>query len=123
MINASYTYENQILKKYDDLMVEIGNHLLEAEYLLSFFIKNIIIANNNRLDIDMDLDEQRDPVYKITIKCIIWDEDKGRLEISAIEEGNECTIDWNTLPIETKNLIVNYIHISLLSDDISKSLN
>ena len=123
MSKASYKYENQILKKYDDLMVEIGNHLFEAEYLLTFFIKEIITVNNNRLNIDLDLAEQRDQACSLFIRSISWDEDRGQLEIDAIDNGSACTLEWNTLPIETKNLIANYIHISLLSNDISKNLN
>ena len=123
MIDMPFENKNQVLKKYDDLMVEVGNHLLKAESLLNSFIMEIIRSNDNELNIEIELTEHADHFLNIRVKSINWNDERRCLEIHAVNGKNMIILDWDNLPISTKNLIVNFVHLNLLSDEIYNNFN
>ncbi len=123
MTEMPFVNNNQVLEKYDNLMVEVGNHLFEAECLLTSFIKEILIANDNKLNIEIELADQGEYFFNITIESIYWNDDKRCLEIQGMNGNDKQILEWDRLPISTKTLIANFIHLNMLSDEIYNNLN
>ena len=123
MIKMPFINNNQILEKYDNLLAEVGNHLFEAECLLTSFIQEIIIANDNELTIEIELAEHGESFFNIRVESIYWNDDKRCLEIQGMNGNNKQILEWDKLPISTKSLIANFIHLNMLSDEIYNTLN
>jgi hypothetical protein len=110
--------DNVFIGKYDEMMINIGNHLFEAECLLNMFMKEMAeIYQDMILDIEMELPESGS-VSTVVLKRISWNDVKRCVELDAEKDGNEYAIEWGNLAINVKNLIADYIHLKLLSDGI-----
>jgi hypothetical protein len=118
--------EDPKLNKYNDIMAEAGQSLLEAEMLLDSFMENVVADYKDRIfDIEMEIpgllmnDEK-----SFSLKRISAQEETGMIEIELADQSNtKIKIQWTDLNIVNKNHIANYIHLNLLSADIYKNLS
>lgn len=119
MTDIPFQNDDIMIKRYDEIMVKIGSHLFEAECLLNTFIKEMTEIYRDRiLDIEIELPDNG----SFILRKIYWDEDKRCVEFNIKKDDAESVICWDNFTLTIKNLIVNYIHISMLSDEIYRKL-
>ncbi|MBN2041926.1 MAG: hypothetical protein JW864_17965 [Spirochaetes bacterium] len=107
-----------LIRKYDEMMASVGNHLYEAECLLTLFMKNMAeLYHDTILDLEMELPENGSD-SAVVLKRILWNDAARCIELEAENEKVDYPVNWDSLTISTKNLIANYIHLKLLSDGI-----
>ena len=118
MIEMPFRKDNVLIRKYDKMMVSVGNHLFEAECLLNSFMKEMAeIHQDMILDLEIELPEDGS-VSTIILNRIIWNDIKRCVELEAKKEESKYLICWDNLAITIKNVIADYIHLKLLSDEI-----
>lgn len=114
--------DNVLLRKYDEMMVNVGNHLFEAECLLNSFIIEMAETHQDMaLDLEMELPEN-ESASTIVLNRISWNDAKRCIELEAKKEESKYPLYWDNLTITTKNLIADYIHLKLLSDEIYRNI-
>jgi hypothetical protein len=122
MSEALFRKDDILIKKYDEMMVSVGNHLFEAECLINSFMKEMAELYHDRiLDLEMELPDNGS-VSAIVINKISWNYEKRCVELEAKKEESEYPICWDNLTITIKNLIADYIHLKLLSDEIYRNI-
>jgi hypothetical protein len=122
MIEVSFREDDDLMRRYDEMMVNVGNHLFEAECLLNTFMKEMAeIHRDVILDLEMELPEN-ESALTIVLKRISWNDEKRCVELEAKKEESEYPICWDNLTITSKNLIADYIHLKLLSDEIYRNI-
>ena len=118
MIEMPFRKDNDLIRKYDEMMVSVGNHLFEAECLLNTFIKEMADIHQDMIfDLEMELPENGS-ASTIILNRISWNNKKGCVELEVKKEESKYLICWDNLTINIKNLIADYIHLKLLSDEI-----
>ena len=122
MIDIPYKVDDSRINKYDKIMTEAGFHLFEAEMLLDTFIKDVINENDEKcLNFEIVIPNQKNGGYSnLTINRIFQNHENSCIEILVHEFDN--AICWDELNVTAKNLIANYIHLNLLSDEIYDNL-
>jgi hypothetical protein len=122
MIEMPFRNDDVLIRKYNEMMVSVGNHLFEAECLLNTFMKEIAeIHKDMILDLEMELPENGSS-STIVLNRISWNDAKRCVELEAKKEESEYPICWDNLTITIKNLIADYIHLKLLSDGIYRNI-
>ena len=122
MIEMPFREDNVLIRKYDEMMVSVGNHLFEAECLLNSFMKEMAeICQDMILDLEMEL-PGNGSASTIVLKRISWNDAKRCVELEAEKEESEYPIYWDNLTITIKNLIADYIHLKLFSDGIYRNI-
>jgi len=122
MIKSPFIINDLKIKNYDDMMTEVGIHLLHAETLLDTLVKDVINEKEEKaIDFEIILADHSEAGYSdMVMNRIYLNKETKCVEIKMREHGQP--ICWNDLNLSMKNLIANYIHINLLSNEIYTNL-
>ena len=122
MINMPYKNNDSNIRKYEYIIIEAWKHLFEAENLMDDLINELVDENSER-DFNFEIefpDSVNEKNTILNIERIYRNDESGHIEIKIY--GREQSVSWEKLDITTKYLIINYIHLNLLSDEIFENL-
>lgn len=114
-------YQTQI-EMFDNVMIEASSMIMQLQMLLSnFVIDALALTKEKKIILDVDFPLQRNNTFEmVKSEYIYLNEDIGMPTVKILNEETEVV--WTDLTISSQDLLANYIHIHIKTDDIFEDL-
>ncbi len=114
-------YQSHI-KKYDDIMNQSNYLIIQIQLLLSDFITDLLqIVNDHSIPIDISFPLLINNKFELAKAEEIFLDETTYIPMLSLYNITH-PVSWNDLTIAAQDLIANYIHIKIKSEDIYAEL-
>jgi hypothetical protein len=105
----------EILRRFEETMVETGRKLLDINLLLDELMLSILTAmEGNRVPLETDFPHYGAEGHRVLNAAeMVLDRDNGAIAVIT-QEGEQ--VPWEELGVSTKDFIANIIVLRLISD-------